>query len=507
MFPAYKDYSNFHEIKTLYSLSPNSEERKAFNRFHNTLALLAGFDSDADFSTGIDLVDGVSETLDGVIFALETDVQAFSHVDPAFFYYRNVAFSKGEVATAANRAAGTVADAYYSTIGSGFDFSLPTYETADYNQDGVPERVEKYSYDARGNRILEAYSNTGSGPLIGSSLTYDEYGRVLTISYDADGDGVNDSYSEYEYSVAGNLVGISVDSNADGDFDRSQTRSYEFQDKSYIYRYREDQDGDGITDLAYTLEYKLSPVGLLESVLLDEVKVLALEYQSDGTLVAEHTYRWTGELDRTKTYDDFGRLVSDETFFGPFGPGDGYRWDYTYDAQGNRVQAKYQELGLSPNQSFLINNEFDESGNLLEFTQDFYLDGSVEQKREYIYDEGGNLTQEKWYEVTQGGQVTDWPSKTVSYSYNEQGLVSEKFTEDYTYDAPDDPNGGKERTVYQYDPGASLTYLGRDSGADGSVDYEFKYDLELLGWRAALEWAPSLHQFAKLPFEEKLYSD
>ncbi|WP_160154356.1 hypothetical protein [Microbulbifer sp. ALW1] len=501
LFPNVGSFPGFNELKTLYAARPETEERKNFNQFHNSLALLVAFDSDSDFSTGIDLASGLNDILSGVGFDVRADIYQFTIADSAFTFYRNKAFSEGLTGTAAYLAVGMVMDTYYSSIGNSPGFSLPIYEEADFNGDGIPETAAKYVYDGKGNLVEDAYSSTGAAPFDTKVVTYNEYGRVLTYSRDEDGDGVDDLYQESEYNAAGDYSTIWTDSDADGMFDVIRNFTYEYKSDSYSTERKLDYDGDGIDDEVFRFEFIFGERGLLQAVLYNDVNYQTLEYRADGTLSALHYYVLrTGELDQTKTFDQAGRVVVDESF-----GASPSRREYIYDAQGILLQSSYQtEASFG---SYLDSYEYSATGKLIFWGRDFYSDGTLELKREYLYDSDDRLFQEDWYEVTQGGQVTDWPSSRILYTYNERGLVGEKVSEDLTYDVPDDPNGGKNRTIFQYDSDENLILLGQDSGADGQLDSEIKYELEVAGWRAALDRINSSHTYAQQPFEAKPYTN
>jgi len=159
------------------------------------------------------------------------------------------------------------------------------------------------------------------------------------------------------------------------------------------------------------------------------------------------------------TYDAEGRLLWEAS-------SEAYRTTYEYDADGN--QTVIREVTSDQTVLDVLNNTFDERGNLLTSSMDYGADGSVESVVSYTYDERDN---------------------TLSVVLSGKGRYANQSTV-YTYDAEDhvltehhDNDGDLIYDIlwtYAYDEAGNLLTKSQDYGLDGVLDEQttYKHDAE-----------------------------
>src|SRR5690606_37147951 len=98
-----------------------------------------------------------------------------------------------------------------------YESGLVSSFTEDNNNDGIPNIIIAYSYDAQGNRQSHQVNVSGSGiPISLGSFTYDSMHNLVRYEQYNDNDGISDYIESFSY-------------------DQQQRRTF----------YRRDTDGDG----------------------------------------------------------------------------------------------------------------------------------------------------------------------------------------------------------------------------------------------------------------------
>ena len=503
LFPSLNAYESFHDLKVLYSLSPVSEQRMEFNRFHNSLAVLEAFDVDSNLSNGVIIDEGAEALLDGPTFDLSMDPKSFIN-NTLFLYFRNVAQADGLIDSASISALGMPLDTYYATFDSKKEFMLPIEESSDWNFDGISDSRVVYEYDQYGNTLSRLHGDGSAAPLSGNISTYNRLGQILTNTYYRDGDGIADSYRDFEYDLGGNLIRARVDDGADGFFDYGDIYKFEFLDESFDYTGLYDSDGDGVADRTNAqLRYQLDSGGAyFESVFSGGHKYYEQAFYDNGKPSSTTRYFYNSdEIESISEFNAQGQLVLREDYRWQSNVRYVSKWEYFYSADGLLLEFFYKDFDTY---SSRFRYQYNEQGLLTATTVEYFETGAIGNKRDYEFSDDGLLINEYWYESTRNNEVVDEPTSTISYKYNDRGQVIEKLKVDHTFDAPDDPDGGKELWLYGYDTEGNQIHRRQDNGADGSVDSELSYKLEGAGWHAALGWIYSTSDFARLHYEETL---
>ncbi|WP_143735619.1 hypothetical protein [Microbulbifer mangrovi] len=509
LFPSLASYNSFHDLKVLFSLPSSSTERLDFNRLHNSLVLLEAFDIDSDISNGVDFHAKIPELLRDVVFNVDGDLKVFVESDIPFRYFRELAQSESLIDAASITAPGMPLDAYYKSYLESRYFYLPVYVSSDIAADGVPERVDVYVYDSAGNKVRHAsdisYDGNVGENLLGPVYKYNDFGKVLTVNDDLDADGINEFYAEYEYDLAGHLIQVRRDEDGDGVFDEV----LEYSSNISVCRLNPEDFYSG-GNVPSGCKYALDDEGKLVFIFSGSFPLQDIEYHSNSRISVIREYAVPGgAFTRLREFDDAGREILDERHsafqYAPNGVRV-QRWVREYDFSGNLVEYFYEDTGRINIHKIRVKYQYDGFGNLTAFDVDYYDDGVVGGRREYKYQENGLLEQEYWYELADGNGVRlDFPSYSVFYVYNEAGQVVEKYSEDHTYDVPDDPNGGKNLIFYEFDSQGNLINKRRGVEANSGFNHIESYQLEMTTWRAALELLYSANSYAKLPYEERNY--
>lgn len=273
-----------------------------------------------------------------------------------------------------------------------FDESGKPTGTLYYDSDGeVSGRVE-YVYGENG---LPVEQTTYDGERVTSSLSYDENGTLISdISYSSGG-GVD---KETLYDGHGNEI-RHTEYSWDGSIREGLSYSY-----AYIY----DASGNTTECIRYNADDVLQ-------------WRYAYEYDENGTLRKESWFDEDGTLTGQSEYDENGVLVRS----GGIG--------YTLD--GETVQLAYH-----------YTYRYSDNGDPLEELQ-IDEDGTVVSRKEWVYDENGNLTS---YLDDLGSIVT-----REAYTYDENGRMTEyEYSHERLFSGP-----YHNRTTYAYDTDGNLSQV------------------------------------------------
>ena len=125
-----------------------------------------------------------------------------------------------------------------------YSFGKSTQYIYDTDADGNPNAIEKYTYDANGNRTRYEYDSDADGnPNSIEKYTYDANGNQTRYEYDSDGDGNPNQITKYTYDANGNQTRYENDSDGDGNPNRIDKYTYDANGNQT--RYEVDSDGDG----------------------------------------------------------------------------------------------------------------------------------------------------------------------------------------------------------------------------------------------------------------------
>lgn len=180
--------------------------------------------------------------------------------------------------------------------------------------------IEKYEYDVKGNRVKEIFHNDGSSTDNIIEFTYDDEGKKLTATENAD----NVSYiTEYEYNSDKDLIRETVhykDENGNDSIMSSTEYTYD-SDKNLIEETRYGEDGTESTKSKY--EYNGAGDKVSESTdfyeyadMLGYTNVLnEYEYDDQNRLSLLTRYE-DGQLDSkvVTEYDDNGNILSETKY-------------------------------------------------------------------------------------------------------------------------------------------------------------------------------------------------
>ena len=99
-------------------------------------------------------------------------------------------------------------------------------ETFDLGMDGSPEKLTSYLYGASNTKTqLTSKSVLEGGSVAQTDYVYNRQGRLESVIIDADDDGTPESVSTYAYDASGIRVSVreQVDEDDDGTFDTDTT--------------------------------------------------------------------------------------------------------------------------------------------------------------------------------------------------------------------------------------------------------------------------------------------
>lgn len=206
--------------------------------------------------------------------------------------------------------------------------SVCVFDTID---DGVYAINYTNSYDEFGNYTREERDLDTNGVLDGVrtwAYTYDSEGRILSLTYDDNGDGVMDAadlVSTNTWDAWSHLVRGEQDRGGDGTIDVLQIGEYD--SKGRILRSAYDNDGNGVmnyervytwtnagdNELVTQLSSEGGAIGTYASTYDEHGRMLSYAYDYDGDGAADETGStvYASELQGETTYDGDGNGTDD----------------------------------------------------------------------------------------------------------------------------------------------------------------------------------------------------
>jgi RHS repeat-associated protein/uncharacterized repeat protein (TIGR01451 family) len=365
-----------------------------------------------------------------------------------------------------------------------------------------------FDYDGSGNLTAMTYPD-GSGETIaydssGNPITYTtRSGDVITLTHNARGQLLRKGYPDgswvaYTYDATGNMTSASNPSGTitmtfDSDTDL-MTRIVYPSGHYFEFRYnaagqrtqRRDQDG-------HELNYEYDAAGRLSRLYDEDGNTLvSYEYDDNGLLHRESKGNGTYT---TYEYDAAGQLVHMVNY----APGGSVqsRFDYTYDANGNRTtmttlegttiyeyDAISQLVGVTYPTGRRVAYAYDAAGNRIAVTDDetrtAYSTNDLNQYARvgdatYTYDTNGNMTSE----TNAGG--------TTTYEYDAENRLIRVTTPmsgtwEYAYDALGNRVAVEHDGVvtrYVYDP-IGLVDVAAEYDGNGALVAQYVHGLGLV---------------------------
>ena len=311
-------------------------------------------------------------------------------------------------------------DALYGGLGLTSDIKAVSTIKINDNNDGTPDRILTYTYDANGNLTREEVDNNGGGtPDRILTYTYDANGNLTREEVDDSGFSTQDSINTYTYDANGNLTREEIDENGDGTPEWIVITTYDANgDRT---RAEVDYNNDGTPDSINTYTYTYDANGNLTREEVDANddgtpdRIVIYTYDANGNWTkVEYDYDGDGNPDSiyiyTYTYDANGNWTKVEMNVGD--DGTPHRINtYTYDANGNQTKVEYDFGGDG---AWILTYIYDTNGNQTREENDYNGDGTLDSinTHTHIYDTNGNRTRE---EIDIGDDGTpDW---IIFYTY------------------------------------------------------------------------------------------
>lgn len=359
--------------------------------------------------------------------------------------------------------------------------------TSRWVRDDADRLVEVVTVDAEGDTVYrERYE-------------YDEAGRVVGSTTDADGDGAADSGWRIEYDDAGQAVRYASDE--DGDGAPEAVTTYEYDEAGRLVRFDMDADADGFVDRISRITRECiagEPCELYRSETAEDRRYRPLRwddtYEEDRRLERVLDRDADGSVDERTTYlyDDEGVLQRIEFDEDADGRVDSTATVTSRDAEGRPLRLRYRRGGdVVATEAYT----YDDAGNPVSRTVTD-ADGNVLTREAYEYDADGRLQMERsaasadgpwdrvttWYYDDQGRMLrleTDWrgnqddperPEEVYTATeWNEAGEVTR-----WTIDMDNDGRTDQTWTHTVDDRGNVVTRIAEGSGDEGGDHFEVR---------------------------------
>lgn len=385
---------------------------------------------------------------------------------------------------------------------------LPTSKVVgqQYRNEEYISTVTRYQYDQKGNPILVS-ENDNTEHNLQKTFTYDVYGNVLSETVDGDGVATMTKYYQYDasgrfvtrtytvpssvtksytYDIFGNLLSESDESNPsniltdshtyDGWGRKTSSTLADGNTISYIYEWDSDVQGAryktvvNASNAPWTVTYYdvLGREIYTKTVGLGGVSVSDhTSYDRSGQVSQKRSVEGSQELIESFTYDNRGRIISDEF-------STGLQTTYSYGARsvtetidGRSTTKYYDEWGNVISVSDPVSNvtyTYSSYGKPREIT-------SNSTTLTLAYDEVGNRI-----------SMSDPSAGNMQYAYDASGrLVSQTdargVTTNYVYDAlgrVESKEVGDETITYTYGTsGNEKNQLVSVSSSNGTINYTY----------------------------------
>ena len=425
-------------------------EKPAFQRVLSIAMFIESLDVDGDWTNGLEIPEELTTMLAGVeidLFQAPRDLQSSFAMRKLLVDATDIPGEPRAVVSAA-----TAATHLYQGLGIDPQISQPVrseldrdvdgtvdgtstmvydadgylvryeHDIANFGRDGSPDRIDTLEYDANGNPTSHSLikgdvewvtrwtygphgektsfveAEVGYGTTEAARWEHDEYGNIVLMERDDDGDGSPNASEAYAYDDAGRLTRFEQISSA-GETIGVNVREY-------------DEAGRLVVLLSIDRDGKAW-------------RVQSLTYDDAGRKVREEV-EYTGEVnpDRTVTfeYDEEGRLTHEERDDGNDGTPD-FWWIRRYDDMGHLVQEQVYDRSLGRRVALTFRS-YDTQGRLVRIDRASDVNG-LESTQRFEYDAAGNRIRYEWDK--DGDGIAD---RVEAAKYDEQGneLEFERWT-------------------------------------------------------------------------------
>ncbi|MDE6019825.1 MAG: hypothetical protein K2H01_02345, partial [Ruminococcus sp.] len=359
--------------------------------------------------------------------------------------------------------------------------------------------VAAYEYNTGGDHSQLLKITYGNGGTV--DYTYDEYGRVIGISYDG---GVTNTF-EYTYDTLGNIISmVDNDTNRTVYYGDDNTAVYTEQygliyyagtdgnGKEFEYSgaalYRTEQDLNGTKISAGELETYLNSVtdkfGRTSEKSI-ELRSIDSENENGYTRITTNYAYGSNNSNENAGKGNVKTISSTVTFNGE--SKSEYVLSYAYDKNGNIT---HEYAGSGEGRQLRYRYTYDEAEQLVR------VDDAVQNKTYvYAYDKGGNRESEKTYSFTTGdtlGEVLEtkiseykylvWKDRLSSFNgktvqYNSAGNLTSYDGKTFTWEGRNLKEialADGSKTQFEYDANGLRTQK-RQYREDGKLDYYVDY--------------------------------
>lgn len=278
-------------------------------------------------------------------------------------------------------------------------------ENTDTNKDGTANLTTLTTYNEAGNALTQTTYVGGETISETTSMAYNNAGLIISKQTEYfDNDAVQATENqEYAYDTNGNLISEAKDNNGDGQVDEIISYAYDANNTLLSIAYDDDADGS-IDDIVY----ETTQISTLD----EQGKVIQLTYQDENGETSQIDYF---------TYDENGFKQSINYDFGADGDTDAihtFLYDDTNllksyiidnDADGNADIIKTYEYegdnltkvlydndadGLT---DFVESYQYDENNLLLSYSQDEDNDGIIDYIKSFSYDHSAWAQPDSYY--------------------------------------------------------------------------------------------------------------
>jgi len=314
---------------------------------------------------------------------------------------------------------------YQGVLNLKFGFGSRTIWLSDTDGSGTPNSSVKYTYDSRGNLVMQE-TDIGYDGIINrvNKWTYDAQDHTTQYWQDDDNDGTADYRTQNTYNAKGKLSERTISFDGDKVWDRYIIYTYNKEDKviqliinddlttkpesitKYTYekglRVRRElfTDGAGIT--ASTIEtWQYTAAGL--------VSVRELDSDNDGNVNVKVNY----------TYDKLGReirKVSDTD-------GNGFLDEIIEMSYTENSETTFTDDDANSSWDRIVKKEFNSENSMLYQEFDNNGNGTADRKYYYTYDESNNRIKTE-YDLDADGVIDQ--NLTQTYDVNGNIIRSER---------------------------------------------------------------------------------
>ncbi|MDP8102040.1 hypothetical protein [Phocoenobacter atlanticus] len=335
-----------------------------------------------------------------------------------------------------------------------------TKELTDLNADGTPDKVTTNEFNAKNQLIKSSVDQNNDGkPNSITEREYDIYGNNVKEYHDRDGNG------EFEYSTTntfdelGRVIKTDKDIGLDNKIDSTKTYEY-LDDVLKDYRIIYDNNADGKIDKVDTHLYNDKGEGIKRI----EDNDLDISNGVSSYTVYDYSEYYTKNIGKSSVYnsddtpryqliyhyDDKGRVVGADTDKGIDGSIDS-KITFKYDDLGNQIEfTQHYKSGNEYNTYYFSDTKptsYEAYGHYVQYVEYYYDSPKSEISKVLDYGLYG-ITKESYYKQD-GSQIR---TKTLSYDNDKGGLI---------YDASDlsssDGNVDGNSDIINYYRDATIT--------------------------------------------------